>query len=114
MTLDAVSEAALAIIYSREPARECLREHVNTPDGFLKLTDIKVPTLRHRIEGRGEFQIKVTTGRLLRVREQDEEFCRILRAAIEQGHEFCPIGVSTELGTKKSMVMKHKCPDSYY
>jgi len=108
----------------------------------LKLTDIKVPTLRHRIEGHGEFQKKVTAGSsvangdsfigegvmlkwnglaldgtdeaMLRVREQDEEFCRILRAAIEQGHEFCPIGVSTELGTKKPMVMKHKSPDSYY
>ena len=49
----------------------------------------------------------------LRVR-QDEEFCRILRAAIKQGREFCPIGVSTEPGTKKPTVMKHKPPDSYY
>ena len=49
----------------------------------------------------------------LRVR-QDEEFCRILRTAVEQGHEFCPIGVSTEPGTKKPMVMAHKPPDSYY
>ena len=101
-----------------------------------------LPTLCHRIEGRGEFQKKVTAGSsvangdsfigegvmlkwnglaldgtdeaILRVREQDEEFCRILRAAIEQGHEFCPIGVSTELGTKKPMVMKHKSSDSYY
>jgi hypothetical protein len=46
--------------------------------------------------------------------QQDEKFCRILRAAIEKGHEFCPIGVSTEPGTKKPMVMKHKPPDSYY
>ena len=45
---------------------------------------------------------------------QDEEFCRILRAAIEQGRETCPIGVSTELGTKKPTVMAHKPPDSYY
>jgi hypothetical protein len=50
---------------------------------------------------------------ILRVR-QDEEFCRILRSAIEQGHEFCSIGVNTEPGTKKPMVMKHKPPDSYY
>ena len=89
------------------------------------------------MKGAGEFQKKVTAGSSvangdwfigegvmlkwnglaldgIRVREQDEEFCRILRAAIEQGHEFCPIGVSTELGTKKPMVMKHKSPDSYY
>ena len=51
---------------------------------------------------------------ILRVREQDEQFCRILRAAIEQGQEFCPIGLSTEPGTKKPMVMKYKPPDSYY
>ena len=49
----------------------------------------------------------------LRVR-QDEEFCRILRAAVEKGREFCPIGVSTEPSTKKPMVMKHKPADSYY
>jgi hypothetical protein len=46
--------------------------------------------------------------------QQDEEFCRILRAAVEQGQEFCPIGVSTEPGTKKPTVMAHKPPDSYY
>jgi hypothetical protein len=51
---------------------------------------------------------------ILRVREQDEAFCRILRAAIEHGRESCPIGVSTEPGTKKPTVMRHKRPDSYY
>jgi hypothetical protein len=50
---------------------------------------------------------------LLRV-QQDEAFCRLLREAIERGHETCPIGVSTEPGTKKPMVMRHKPPDSYY
>jgi hypothetical protein len=38
---------------------------------------------------------------ILRTREQDDEFCRILRAAIEQGQESCPIGVITQPGTKK-------------
>ena len=47
-------------------------------------------------------------------REQDKEFCRILRAAIERGQETCPIGVSTEPGTRKPKVMKHTPPDSYY
>jgi len=51
---------------------------------------------------------------ILQRREQDAEFCRILRAAVERGHESCPIGVSTEPGTKKPMVMKHMPPDSYY
>jgi hypothetical protein len=37
-------------------------------------------------------------------REQDDEFCRLLLAAIEQGAESCPIGVSTEPGTKKPIV----------
>jgi hypothetical protein len=36
---------------------------------------------------------------ILRTRKQDEEFCRRLRAAIERGHEFCPISAGT--GTKK-------------
>jgi len=46
--------------------------------------------------------------------QQDEEFCRILRAAVEQGQEFCPIGVSTETGTPKPTVTAHQPPDSYY
>ena len=37
-------------------------------------------------------------------RKQDDEFCRILLAAIEQGAETCPIGVSTEPGTRKPIV----------
>jgi hypothetical protein len=37
-------------------------------------------------------------------RDQDDEFCRILLAAIEQGTESCPIGVSTEPGTKKPIL----------
>jgi hypothetical protein len=51
---------------------------------------------------------------ILRSRKQDEEFCRILRLAIERGRESCPIGVSTEPGTKKPMVTRHTAPDSYY
>ena len=41
---------------------------------------------------------------ILRSRKQDEDFCRILRAAIERGQESC----------LKPMVMKHMPPDSYY
>ena len=48
---------------------------------------------------------------ILRSRKQDEEFCRVLRAAIERGRESCPVGVSTEPGTKKPRNMP---PDSYY
>ena len=33
---------------------------------------------------------------LARLREQDDEFCRKLRAAVERGSEFCPTTVSTE------------------
>jgi hypothetical protein len=51
---------------------------------------------------------------ILRTRKQDEEFCRLLRVAIEKGRESCPIGVSTEPGTKKPMVMRNIPPDSYY
>jgi hypothetical protein len=56
---------------------------------------------------------QVNDDALLR-QQQDAEFCRLLRAAIEQGYESCPIGVSTEPSTKKPMVMAHKCLDSYY
>jgi hypothetical protein len=35
------------------------------------------------------------------LREQDDEFCKMLRAAIEGGRESCPVGVSTRPGTKK-------------
>jgi hypothetical protein len=37
-------------------------------------------------------------------RKQDDEFCKMLRAAIAKGAESCPIGVSTEPGTKKPIV----------
>ena len=37
-------------------------------------------------------------------RKQDDEFCKMLRAAIEKGAESCPIGVSTEPGTTKPVV----------
>jgi hypothetical protein len=100
--------------------------------------DIKGPTLRTEFEPRGEFQknsrranddifigecvivkrfATVFDGAdeaILRVREQDEEFCRLLRAAIERGYESCPIGVSTEPGTRKPMVARRMVPDSYY
>ena len=46
--------------------------------------------------------------------QQDTEFCRILRAAIEKGYKSCPIGVITEPSTKKPTVMIRKCLDSYY
>ncbi len=33
-------------------------------------------------------------------RKQDEDFCRAVRAAVHAGQESCPLGVSTEPGTK--------------
>ena len=41
---------------------------------------------------------------MLSAREHDDEFCRKLRAAIEEGAESCPIGVSTQAGTKKPIL----------
>jgi len=49
----------------------------------------------------------------LSAREHDDEFCRVLRAAIERGQESCPIGVSKEPGTKKP-IMNYQRPDSYH
>jgi len=37
-------------------------------------------------------------------REQDDEFCRKLRAALWAGKETCPVGVSTEPGRKKPIL----------
>jgi hypothetical protein len=37
-------------------------------------------------------------------REQDDEFCRKLRAARRAGTETCPVGVSTEPGTKRPIL----------
>jgi hypothetical protein len=37
-------------------------------------------------------------------REQDDEFCRKLRAALRAGKETCPVGVSTEPGTKRAIL----------
>jgi hypothetical protein len=48
-----------------------------------------------------------------RMRQQDQEFCKTLRAAIEKGRESCPIGVSTEPGTQKPIV-NYQRPDSRY
>jgi hypothetical protein len=44
------------------------------------------------------------TDEVIRSRKQDEAFCRILRAAIERGHESCPIGVSTEPSVNVALV----------
>jgi len=35
---------------------------------------------------------------------QDDEFCRKLRAALRAGTETCPVGVSTEPGTKRPIL----------
>jgi hypothetical protein len=38
---------------------------------------------------------------MLAIQQQDNEFCRRLLAAIHLGRESCPVGVSTQPGTKK-------------
>ena len=38
------------------------------------------------------------------LRDQDAEFCRRMKAAIERGLETCPIGVSTKPGTTNPVV----------
>jgi hypothetical protein len=39
-----------------------------------------------------------------RLREQDGEFCRRLRAAVERGYEYCPTSVSTAPCTKRPIL----------
>jgi hypothetical protein len=38
------------------------------------------------------------------LREQDDVFCRMLRAAVERGHEYCPTSVSTAPCTKRPIL----------
>jgi hypothetical protein len=45
-----------------------------------------------------------------RLREQDDEFCRRLRIAVETGREFCPTTVSTEPCTKRP-ILNYVRPD---
>jgi hypothetical protein len=45
-----------------------------------------------------------------RNRKQDDDFCRALRTALWAGKESCPVGVSTEPGTKKPVLHYHR-PD---
>ena len=50
---------------------------------------------------------------LARMRQQDDDFCRVLISAIEAGRESCPVGVITEPGTKKP-ILGYQRADSYY
>jgi len=40
------------------------------------------------------------------LRNQDDEFCRRMFAAIHSGSESCPVGVSTEPGTRKPVIIR--------
>jgi len=42
---------------------------------------------------------------MARLREQDDEFCRRLRIAVEMGKEFCPTTVSTEPCTNRPILL---------
>jgi hypothetical protein len=48
---------------------------------------------------------------MARFREQDDEFCRRLRAAIDNGYESCPTTVSREPCTKRP-ILHYQRPDS--
>jgi hypothetical protein len=57
-----------------------------------------------------DFETSSEDVRLLRNQQQDQDFCRALRDAIYLGTECCPLGVSTEPGTKKPILNYHR-PD---
>jgi hypothetical protein len=44
--------------------------------------------------------ISDTADFVMRLREQDAEFCRRMLLAIESGREICPVGTNTEPYTK--------------
>jgi len=46
----------------------------------------------------------------VRNQQQDQDFCRALHDAIYAGRESCPVGVSTEPGTKKP-ILNYNRPD---
>jgi len=48
-----------------------------------------------------------------RIREQDDDFCRVLRAAIERGKEFCSEGVRTEPCTDYPIMNYHRPNGDY-
>jgi hypothetical protein len=47
---------------------------------------------------------------LARLREQDDRFCQVLRAAIQNGSENCPTGVSTTPCTQRP-ILNYTRPD---
>ena len=47
---------------------------------------------------------------MARLRDQDDKFCRMVRAAVEMGRESCPIRVSTAPCTKRP-VSNYTRPD---
>jgi hypothetical protein len=47
---------------------------------------------------------------MARLQEQDDEFCRRLRIAVERGSEFCPTTVSTEPCTSRP-ILNYMRPD---
>ncbi len=47
---------------------------------------------------------------MARLREQDDDFCRRLRAAVESGYEFCPTKVSKVPCTSRP-VLNYVRPD---
>jgi hypothetical protein len=47
---------------------------------------------------------------MIRLRQQDDQFCQMLRAAIEEGRECCSTGVNTEPGTQRP-VLNYARPD---
>jgi hypothetical protein len=47
---------------------------------------------------------KGTVEAMARLQQQDDQFCRLMRAAIDRGDESCPTGVSTTPSTQRPIV----------
>ena len=48
---------------------------------------------------------------LVRLREQDDKFCQVLRTAIENGNENCPTGINRTPCTQRP-ILNYTRPDS--
>jgi hypothetical protein len=50
-----------------------------------------------------------TVEAMARLQQQDDQFCRLMRAAIERGDESCSTGVSTTPSTHLSLPRSKPC-----
>jgi hypothetical protein len=82
--------------FSRGGVQNCLRAQTTR---LLQITVVRGDCMQSRTvaeKGKNELSAEL--------RQQDDKFRERLRAAIENGREFCPTGVNTDPGTQRPVV----------